>query len=85
VAEAWVGRGEDLLPRPRLRARPGSGEAEIHPEVEPVLGHGDDSSRARGWGRARRNSLLHLRLNSGGAVTTVVGLTLMAGTVVKTG
>jgi hypothetical protein len=73
-AEAWVGRGVDLLPRPRLRPRPRSGEAEIHPEAEPVLGYGDNSSRGRGWGRARRNSLLRPRLNSGEAVLLLLVL-----------
>jgi hypothetical protein len=63
----------------------GSGEAEIHPEAEPVFRHGADSSRGRGQGRARRNSLLRPRLNSREAVTTVVSLTPVVGTVVGTG
>jgi hypothetical protein len=50
-----------------------------------MLGCGDDSSRGRGRGQARQNSLLRPRLNSGEAVTTVVSLTLVVGTVVGTG
>jgi hypothetical protein len=55
-AEAKVGRGGDLLPRPRLR----SGEAVTFPEAE---------AEAKAWGRARRSSLLCLRLNSREVVT----------------
>jgi hypothetical protein len=50
-----------------------------------VFGLGADSSRGRGRGRARRNSLLRPRLNSGEAVTSVVSLTPVVGTVVGTG
>jgi hypothetical protein len=55
-AEAEVGRAGDLLPRPKLRPRPGSGVAMTPLEAEAGVGRGGAP-------------LLRLRLNSGEAVT----------------
>jgi hypothetical protein len=49
-----------------VRRRP---PPETEAEAEAWVGRGDDSFRGRGWGRARRNFLLRLRLISGEAVT----------------